>query len=62
MRSIRSNSRTFLNLINEVQFDTIYHEHYSYLSLLAVEAIFAKAGLRVFDVEELPTHGGSLRV
>ncbi len=51
-----------LNLINEVQFDTIYHEHYSYLSLLAVEKIFAKAGLRVFDVEELPTHGGSLRV
>ncbi|WP_171236726.1 class I SAM-dependent methyltransferase [Ruegeria sp. HKCCA6837] len=51
-----------LNLINEVQFDTIYHEHYSYLSLLAVEAIFAEAGLRVFDVEELPTHGGSLRV
>jgi len=51
-----------LNLIREVQFDTIYHEHYSYLSLLAVEKIFAKAGLRVFDVEELPTHGGSLRV
>ncbi|WP_170554078.1 class I SAM-dependent methyltransferase [Ruegeria atlantica] len=51
-----------LNLINEVQFDTIYHEHYSYLSLLAVEKIFAKVGLRVFDVEELPTHGGSLRV
>ncbi|WP_298854375.1 class I SAM-dependent methyltransferase [uncultured Ruegeria sp.] len=51
-----------LNLINEVQFDTIYHEHYSYLSLLAVEKVFAKAGLRVFDVEELPTHGGSLRV
>ena len=51
-----------LNLINEVQFDTIYHEHYSYLSLLAVEAIFAEAGLRAFDVEELPTHGGSLRV
>ncbi|WP_425082445.1 methyltransferase domain-containing protein [Ruegeria arenilitoris] len=51
-----------LNLINEVQFDTIYHEHYSYLSLFAVEKIFAKAGLRVFDVEELPTHGGSLRV
>jgi hypothetical protein len=45
-----------------VQFDTIYHEHYSYLSLLAVEGIFAKHGLRVFDVEELPTHGGSLRV
>jgi SAM-dependent methyltransferase len=51
-----------LNLIRDVQFDTIYHEHYSYLSLFAVEAIFARAGLRVFDVEELPTHGGSLRV
>ncbi|WP_170763231.1 class I SAM-dependent methyltransferase [Ruegeria lacuscaerulensis] len=51
-----------LNLIKSVQFDTIYHEHYSYLSLLAVEKIFAKAGLRVFDVEELTTHGGSLRV
>ncbi len=51
-----------LNLINQVQFDTIYHEHYSYLSLLAVEGIFSKYGLRVFDVEELGTHGGSLRV
>jgi len=51
-----------LNLINEVQFDTIYHEHYSYLSLLAIERIFAAAGLRVFEVESLPTHGGSLRV
>ncbi len=51
-----------LNLIRHVQFDTIYHEHYSYLSLLAVERIFADAGLRVFEVEELPTHGGSLRV
>lgn len=51
-----------LNLIEQVQFDTIYHEHYSYLSLLAVETIFDKAGLRVFDVEDLPTHGGSLRV
>ncbi len=51
-----------LNLIRQVQFDTIYHEHYSYLSLLAVEKIFADAGLRVFEVEELPTHGGSLRV
>ena len=51
-----------LNLINEVQFDTIYHEHYSYLSLVAAERIFASAGLRAFDVEELPTHGGSLRV
>jgi SAM-dependent methyltransferase len=51
-----------LNLIRLNQFDTIYHEHYSYLSLLAVERIFGAAGLRVFDVEELPTHGGSLRV
>jgi SAM-dependent methyltransferase len=51
-----------LRLIQEVQFDTIYHEHYSYLSLLAVERVFASKGLRVFDVEELPTHGGSLRV
>lgn len=51
-----------LNLIKHTQFDTIYHEHYSYLSLLVVEKIFANAGLRVFDVEELPTHGGSLRV
>ena len=51
-----------LNLIEKVQFDTIYHEHYSYLSLLAVEGIFERAGLRVFDVDELPTHGGSLRV
>lgn len=51
-----------LNLIEQVQFDTIYHEHYSYLSLLAAEKIFAAHGLRVFDVEELPTHGGSLRL
>lgn len=51
-----------LNMIRHVQFDTIYHEHYSYLSLIAVEKIFADAGLRVFEVEELPTHGGSLRV
>ena len=51
-----------LNLIREVQFDTIYHEHYSYLSLLFVERLLADAGMRVFDVEELPTHGGSLRV
>jgi len=52
----------FLNLLNQVQFDTIYHEHFSYLSLTVVEKIFAQHGLRVFDVEELPTHGGSLRV
>lgn len=51
-----------LNLIEELQFDTIYHEHYTYLSLVALERILSKAGLRVFDVEELPTHGGSLRV
>lgn len=51
-----------LRMLQEVQFDTIYHEHYSYLSLLAVERIFSSHGLRVFDVQELPTHGGSLRV
>ncbi len=51
-----------LRLMEGVQFDTIYHEHYSYLSLAAVERIFANAGLKVFDVEELTTHGGSLRV
>jgi len=51
-----------LNLIRQVQFDTIYHEHYSYLSLLVVERVLAGAGLRAFDVEPLPTHGGSLRV
>lgn len=51
-----------MQLVEKCQFDTVYHEHFSYLSLLAVTHIFAKAGLRVFDVEELPTHGGSLRV
>jgi len=51
-----------LKLLEETQFDTIYHEHFSYLSLTAVTAIFAANGLTVFDVEELPTHGGSLRV
>lgn len=51
-----------LRLISENQFDTIYHEHYSYLSLMAVKRIFEHNGLSVFDVEELPTHGGSLRV
>jgi hypothetical protein len=49
-------------LIAHAQFDTIYHEHFSYLSLLAVEAVFAGNGLKVFDVERLSTHGGSLRV
>ena len=51
-----------LNLIEQNQFDTIYHEHYSYLSLTTVKTIFLANGLSVFDVEELPTHGGSLRV
>jgi SAM-dependent methyltransferase len=51
-----------LRLLENTQFDTLYHEHYSYLSLGTVERIFARAGLAVFDVEELPTHGGSLRV
>lgn len=51
-----------MQLIAQTQFDTVYHEHFSYLSLCAVKSIFAVAGLRVFDVEELPTHGGSLRI
>ena len=49
-------------LIAENQFDTIYHEHFSYLSFVTVERIFAHHGLTLFDVEELPTHGGSLRI
>jgi SAM-dependent methyltransferase len=49
-------------LVDGCQFDTIYHEHFSYLSLTAVARILTAAGLAVFDVEELPTHGGSLRV
>jgi hypothetical protein len=44
------------------QFDTIYHEHFSYFSFVAVERVFAHHGLTLFDVEELPTHGGSLRI
>jgi SAM-dependent methyltransferase len=51
-----------MRLLEETQFDTVYHEHYSYLSLTAVERIFNANGLSVFDVEEIPTHGGSLRV
>lgn len=51
-----------LRTVEKNQFDTIYHEHYSYLSLTAVNRIFERNGLSVFDVEELPTHGGSLRV
>ncbi len=51
-----------MRLIEHTQFDTVYHEHFSYLSLHTVSRIFSAAGLRVCDVEELPTHGGSLRV
>lgn len=51
-----------LQLIEQNQFDTIYHEHFSYFSLSTVERVFARHGLTVFDVERLPTHGGSLRV
>jgi C-methyltransferase C-terminal domain/Methyltransferase domain len=51
-----------MNLMGLNQFDTVYHEHYSYLSLQSVRSIFAKAGLRVFDVEQISTHGGSLRI
>ncbi|MEH6630917.1 MAG: class I SAM-dependent methyltransferase [Halopseudomonas aestusnigri] len=53
---------SLLNLIENVQFDTIYHEHFSYLSLFSIEKCFNRNGLRVFDVEELSTHGGSYRV
>lgn len=51
-----------MRLIEQAQFDTVYHEHFSYLSLYTVNAIFAAVGLRVWHVEELPTHGGSLRI
>ncbi len=51
-----------MQLVNSCQFDTIYHEHFSYLSFTAVHSCFERNGLAVFDVEELPTHGGSLRV
>lgn len=51
-----------LRLIEHNQFDTIYHEHFSYLSFITVDKIFAEHGLTLFDVEELPTHGGSLRI
>jgi hypothetical protein len=49
-------------LIEHTQFDTIYHEHFSYLSLHTVDRIFKAAGLRIWDIEELTTHGGSLRI
>jgi SAM-dependent methyltransferase len=51
-----------VELVSKTLFDTIYHEHFSYLSLTSVEAVFKTAGLKVFDVEQLSTHGGSLRV
>ncbi|MES1219989.1 MAG: class I SAM-dependent methyltransferase [Bacteroidota bacterium] len=51
-----------LKLVEECQFDTIYHEHFSYLSFHTVKNIFASQGLEMFDVEEIPTHGGSLRI
>ena len=51
-----------LNLVDKAQFDTIYHEHFSYLSLTSVNTIFKANGLSVFDVEEIATHGGSLRI
>lgn len=51
-----------LKLLEHVEFDTIYHEHYSYISLYAIEQVFGRYGLRIYDVDELPTHGGSLRI
>src|SRR5205085_11907773 len=48
--------------VDNNQFDTIYHEHFSYLSLYTVKQIFESQGLEIFDVDELPTHGGSLRI
>jgi len=51
-----------MRLIADNQWDTIYHEHFSYFSFLTVSAVFAAHGLRLFDVQELPTHGGSLRI
>jgi 2-polyprenyl-3-methyl-5-hydroxy-6-metoxy-1,4-benzoquinol methylase len=52
----------FLRLFENGLFDTIYHEHFSYLSLMTVEKVFARFGLAIFDVQEIPTHGGSLRI
>jgi len=51
-----------VNLVRENQFDTIYHEHFSYISILAAERLFTRHRLRIFDVDSLPTHGGSLRL
>lgn len=51
-----------MQLLEHTQFDTVYHEHFSYLSLYTVDQIFKSVGLRIWDIEELPTHGGSLRI
>ena len=51
-----------LNLIQKCQFDTMYHEHYSYLSVKTVKQIFEKHNLRIFKAEKIPTHGGSVRI
>lgn len=51
-----------LRLLEQTQFDTIYHEHFSYISLCTVHKIFAQYGLKIYDVEQLPTHGGSLHI
>jgi SAM-dependent methyltransferase len=51
-----------LELVKHVEFDTIYHEHFSYFSVYAIERVFSRHGLRLYDVERLPTHGGSLRI
>jgi 2-polyprenyl-3-methyl-5-hydroxy-6-metoxy-1,4-benzoquinol methylase len=51
-----------LNLIDKTQFDTIYHEHFSYLSILSLDYILKDVNLKIFDIEKIPTHGGSLRV
>ena len=51
-----------MRLIDENQFDTIYHEHFGYFSLHTTQAIFRHHGLELFDVQEIPTHGGSLRI
>ena len=51
-----------MRLLEHIQFDTVYHEHFSYFSLYTVKIIFEAVGLRIWDVEELPTHGGSLRI
>ncbi len=60
--TISIESPHLIALVDGVQFDTIYHEHYAYWSLLSLERLFARHGLAIFDVEWLPTHGGSLRL